>query len=75
MPFEEMAETQNNVYTVAAFSTLLVEREAPRAQGNRKGWTEFLFCKKRVRSLGARGVRESPRHVSRGMLLWLFYFM
>ena len=26
---------------VAAFSTLLVERAAPRARGNRKGWTEF----------------------------------
>ena len=26
---------------VAAFSTFLVERAAPRARGNRKGWTEF----------------------------------
>ena len=32
---------------MAAFSTLLVERAAPRARGNRKGWTEFKgssFC-------------------------------
>ena len=62
---------KHNTCAVAAFSTLLVERAAPRARGNRKGWTEFPFCKKEVRSLGARGVRESPRHTSRGMLLWL----
>ena len=44
-------------------------------RGNRKGWTEFPFCKKGVRSLGARGVRESPRHASRGMftVVILFY--
>ena len=40
-------------------------------RGNRKGWTEFPFCKKGVRSLGVRGVRE---HASRGMFIVVILF-
>ena len=43
-------------------------------RGNRKGFTEFPFCKKGVRSLGVRGVRESPRHASRGMFIVVILF-
>ena len=60
---------------VAAFSTLLVERAARTGTEKVGQNSSFAQIKKGVRSLGARGVRESPRHASRGMLLWLFYLM
>ena len=43
-------------------------------RGNRKGFTEFPFCKKGVRSLGVSVVRESPRHASRGMFIVVIKF-